>query len=146
VREKRSWIWEYKYNLMEVRSKDTYWKCKICDDQNKINKLYKASSVNAAKGHLVNDHKIQSLKRKKHSTYTFINNEDGVFSSKTAILTSDRPPGSNVFDQLKAAATVSAKSAISLLLKTLTDLFKHYLILWIVSYQIAVSLAIKETV
>src|SRR6266511_2238530 len=81
VREKRSWIWEHKYNLVEIRSKDTYWKCKICDDQNKVNRLYKASSINAAEGHLINDHKIRSLRRKKYSTYIFVNNEDGAFSS-----------------------------------------------------------------
>jgi len=29
VRPKRSWIWEHGYDLREVRSKDTYWKCKM---------------------------------------------------------------------------------------------------------------------
>src|SRR6266511_2402791 len=29
VRPKRSWIWEHEYDLREVRSKDTYWKCKM---------------------------------------------------------------------------------------------------------------------
>ncbi len=83
---------------MEVRSKDTYWKCKICDDQNEVNGVYKASSTNAAEGHLVNDHKIRSLKRKKHSTYTFVDDENGAFSSGTATPTSDRSPGPNVLD------------------------------------------------
>jgi len=79
------------------------------------------------------------LKRKKHSIYIFINNEDAAFSSGITILISDQPSGPNILNQLKTAATVSAKNAISLLSKTLIDLFKYYLILWIVSYQIAVS-------
>jgi hypothetical protein len=54
---------------------------------------------------------------------------------KMKILILCQEPGVNVYDMLKSAA----KSAKSLLPKTLVGWFKHFLIRWIVCYQVALS-------
>ncbi len=139
VRLKRSWIWEHGYDLREVQSRDTYWKCKISDNKNK------ASATNNPERHLFKEHRIRNLKRRKHSESAFNDDENVTFSSGTATPISDWPPRRDILQQLKDRAIASAKFAISCLPRSLTDLFKEYLILWIVSYQITISAVENKT-
>jgi hypothetical protein len=87
----------------------------------------KATSTGGPISHLLSEHRIKELKRKR--------GVDNDSVSGTATPSLDTPAGVNVYDMLKSAA----KSAKFLLPKTLVGRFKHFLIRWIVCYQVALS-------
>ena len=129
--ERRSWIWAHGYDIVDVKTKESYWRCTICDDRGRTNGLYKATSTGGAISHLLSEHRIKEPKRKRG-----VDNEDEDIDSASETATPlDTPAGVNVYDMLKSAA----KSAKSLLPKTLVGRFKHFLIQWIVCYQVALS-------
>lgn len=106
-REKRSWIWEYGYNVIEVQTEATYWRCKICDDKHSTNGLYKANSTNGVEKHLINDHKIRPLKRQKTSTNAQDNDDEETLeldSNLQGVSTRLPTPHTSVYSMLVSAA------------------------------------------
>ncbi len=119
--------------MIEVETKVPYWKCIICDEKHKETGLFKTTSTSGPERHLDKDHRIKIGKKKTARIAELDEIEDITSRSGTATLSSTT--GFSVYDMLVAGA----KSATSLLPEQLVERFKQALILWIVSYQIALS-------
>jgi hypothetical protein len=70
--ERRSWIWAHGYDIVDVKTKESYWRCTICDDRGRTNGLYKATSTGGAISHLLGEHRIKEPVKRKRG----VDNED----------------------------------------------------------------------
>src|SRR6266511_2537389 len=133
VSERRAFVWMYGYDLIQVRSRDKYWKCVICDEKRLIKGLYKVAAINVAIKYLFKDYYIRESNKRKGYAEGEINSEDDNLMSGTATLFSAT---GTVYDQIVSGVKKHAKSTV---IKSVFEQLKDVLILWIIAIQIALS-------
>lgn len=134
---RRSWIWDYGYDLVDVESKHGYWLCNICNVKHSARGVYKYSSTSGPDRHLEKFHGIRKLKKRKPNNDE--HESDDVLMDETSNPASSRTSSSTAQSTLPQMFARPIRQGVSFVTKDLATLFKQKLILWIVSYQKALS-------
>jgi hypothetical protein len=71
--------------LVEIRIRNKYWKCFICDKKHSVKELYKAATTNTTTNYLSKNHNIRKSNERKNFAENEIDSEDDNSISGTVI-------------------------------------------------------------
>ncbi len=96
--------------MVEIRTRNKYWKCFICDEKYLTGELYKAELTNSVINYLFKDYNIRESNKRKGYTESEIISENNNSIFSTATLSSAT---GIIYDQIISEANKYAKSTIT---------------------------------